>query len=72
MKVPIIAIEVNQKKREYYLIEVRPVAQPYLFDRLSIIIEIRDLETKTCKQVWHLQITHEGNTIHRHKKYPVK
>ena len=68
---PIITIEVNLKKKEYYVIKVRPVAQLYLFDRLSIIIEIRELETKTCKQVWHLQMNHEGNIIHRHKKYPI-
>jgi len=44
---PITTIEVNVKKKEYYVIKVRPVAQPYLFDRLSIIIEIRELETTT-------------------------
>jgi hypothetical protein len=68
---PIIIIEVDLRKKEYYVIKVRPVARPYLFDRLSIIIEIRELETKTCKQVWHLQMTHGGKIIHRHKKYPV-
>jgi len=51
---PIITIEVDPKKRVYYVIKVRPVAQPYLFDRLSIIIEVRDLEIKRSKEVWHL------------------
>ena len=68
---PIITIEVDPEKRVYYVIKIRPVAQPYLFDRLSIIIEIRDIETKRSREVWHLQITHEGNIIHRHKKYPI-
>ena len=68
---PIIITEANPKKNEFHVVSVRPVAQPYLFDRLSIIIEICDLKTKEIKEVWHLQITHEGEIIHSHKKYPI-
>ena len=47
-----IAISYDDPERTIsYTVRVRPVAKPYLFDMMSIIIEIRDLETGHAREV---------------------
>ncbi len=61
-------IEIHKDRK--YIIRIRPVAYPYLFDRMSCIIEIRDLQGEIL-EVWHLHVRHkDGKIIHRDRKYP--
>ena len=40
-------------------------------DRMSVIVEIRDSETKEIREVWHLHIRYEdGKIVHRDRKFP--
>ena len=48
-------IEVHKGKK--YIIKIRPVAYPFFFDRMSCIIEIRDMKGNIL-EVWHLHIRH--------------
>jgi hypothetical protein len=58
---------IHEDKR--YTVSIRTVALPWLFDRMSVIVEVRDLSGGII-QVWHYHITHEGKIIHKDRKYP--
>ncbi len=54
-----------------YIVKIRPIAYPFLFDRLSIIVEIRN-RNREIIEVWHYHIRHrDGKIIHKDRKYPL-
>ncbi len=62
----------ERSRGKIYIIKVRPIAYPFLFDRLSIIVEIRD-ENRKIIEVWHYHVRHsDGKIIHRDRKYPME
>jgi len=62
---------INRAKGVKKTVTIRPIAKTWQFDRMSIILEIRELATNRCLEVWHFQIEHEtGKIIHRDRKYP--
>ncbi len=56
-------------KNKRYIVSIRPVALPWRFDRMSVIVEIRELNGEII-EVWHYHIAHKGKIIHRDRKYP--
>jgi len=67
-----IQITVTDKvKNTKIIVSVRPIAKTWQFDRMSVIMEKRELQTNKCLEVWHLHIEHKtGKILHRDKKYP--
>lgn len=60
----------ERREDKIYIIKVRPVAYPFLFDRLSIVVEIRD-KNREIIEVWHYHVRHsDGKIIHMDRKYP--
>jgi hypothetical protein len=68
----VLKIKIEDAKNNLlYVVRIRPVAMLWRFDRFSMIVEKRDLETHKVVGVWHLHITHkDGKIKHRHRKYP--
>lgn len=52
-----------------HVISIRPTALPWLFDRMSVIVEVRELMGEII-EVWHYHIAHDGRIVHRDRKYP--
>jgi len=70
--VNIQVIVIDRTKSIKTIINIRPIAKTWQFDRMSIILEKRDIQTNECLEVWHLQIEHEtGKIVHRDRKYPL-